>query len=565
MHRFFILVFCIVCFSFSALAQKKKRPRAFKLPNNISNSDKRKVEKATKLLNEGRLLDGERILVILRNENMNHAYFHEALVQIQKQILDRIAYEHPPSDEEGELFLQGNEITPDKNLEENFVDNGLARSTEEKQETVDNIRLSRRDRRALKKALKEKAETEEATNVENPIGAAKKEIDKINAAQRRADNAKKEQAKRDRKVAKQDGDLMLVPYDSYAQDIVNNSRLATLKHERVDSAAHYLRVLLIDTVAYDTLLNNDQLTLMEDGLDYFYAKDYIRASEKLKEIANQEPDYFPAHILLADCFYNLGLDTPTFDQMIYITQTFDARPEGFERLSRYYLAKGKFKEAAECILKAIMIYPEDCYFAQLNNILKRTGRKLNTQWVRREVYPVNSQKKYAEIIAGKKSIWRYYQNAETEVHSYATEKGVLRSNEITNEEYLEVYAWNEMLADHEIEIDTVIEDAKERTAYLTRLNLQKKDSISDEPIRFPFARAMQKMGYLDCYVFISLFHHDLYPAFQQFVLMNPDKVEKYFYILLNWEDEKFDKFRVEKKETDTKKSKKKKGRKKKSR
>ena len=55
---------------------------------------------------------------------------------------------------------------------------------------------------------------------------------------------------------------------------------------------------------------------------------------------------------------------------------------------------------------------------------------------------------------------------------------------------------------------------------------------------------MQKMGYLDCYVFISLFHHDLYPAFKDFVLLHPDKVEKYFYILLDWEDEKFGQFRI---------------------
>jgi hypothetical protein len=36
----------------------------------------------------------------------------------------------------------------------------------------------------------------------------------------------------------------------------------------------------------------------------------------------------------------------------------------------------------------------------------------------------------------------------------------------------------------------------------------------------------------------------MHDAFKDFVLLNPEKIEKYFYILLNWEDEKFDKFRV---------------------
>ena len=54
---------------------------------------------------------------------------------------------------------------------------------------------------------------------------------------------------------------------------------------------------------------------------------------------------------------------------------------------------------------------------------------------------------------------------------------------------------------------------------------------------------MEKIGYLDCYVLITLFHHDLYGQFNDFITLNDDKVKKYFYLLINWEDEKFDKLR----------------------
>lgn len=542
----FLIILFIGYSSFSVVAQKKKKSRAFKLPDNISSADKRKVEKATKLLNQGKLFEGENILVELRDENMNHAYFHEALIQIQKQILDKIAYEHPPNEEEGEYFLQGNEIfKPEKNLEENFVENGLARSNIEKEETVENIRLSRKDKRKLKKALEKQINNNViGDSLLNPIEAAQNEIDKVNSDLRKEDALKEEKAKLDKKKAKKEGDMMLMSYETYAREVTKNSRLATLKHERVDSASHFLRVLLIDTTAYDTLLNSDQVVQMEDALDYYYTRDYFRAAERFKQITNDEPDCFPAHLALANCYYNMGLDSPTFKQMVYLTQTFDERPEGLEGLSRYFLAKGKFKKAAECILKAIMIYPEDSYFSQLNNILKRTGRTLTSQWIRREVYPLNTAKNYAEIIAKEKSSWRYYQNAGAQVYSYASEKGILRSNEITNERYLELYGWKEMLKDHSNEIDTTIKDPKKRAAYLMRSNAMKKDTAQIKQIDFHFARSMQKIGYLDCYVFITLYHHDLYPAFKEFVMLNPEKVEKYFYILLNWEDDKFDKYRV---------------------
>ena len=42
------------------------------------------------------------------------------------------------------------------------------------------------------------------------------------------------------------------------------------------------------------------------------------------------------------------------------------------------------------------------------------------------------------------------------------------------------------------------------------------------------------------YVFITLFHHDIYTQFKDYVEKNPEKVKEYFYILINWNDKKFD-------------------------
>ncbi len=535
-------------FSLGTQAQKK-------LPNFISNADKRKVERAKKLLNQGKILEGEKILIDLRNENINEGYFHEALAQIQMQILSKIALQTPLLEDEGEYFLDGTEVLkPAVTLAENFVNNGLARTAEEKKETVDHIRLARSDKKKLKKVIGKEEEVSK-DSLQNPIDAAKAELDKANAVAAALDLSKKEKLASDKKKAKKENDLSLISYDSYVYQLVNTSRLATLKHERVDSASHYLRVLTIDTIKYDTLLAQVDVDLFADALDYYYTRDYTRAAKRFKAITQKHIDYFPAHLYLANSYFNLGLDTPSYKQFVYLTENFSQRPEGLEGLSRYYLAKGKYKAAAAAIIRAIMIYPEDAYFAQLDRILKRTGKTFKSQWVRREVYPLKTKKNYEEIIAKEESPWRYYQNAKSMVYSYAKD-GVLRSNEVTNERYLELYAWKEMLAGN-LRIDSLIQDPKKRAEYLKKNNLNEKRKKKQKKVNFPFARSMQKMGYLDCYVFVSLFHHDLYDGFKDFVASNPAKVEEYFNILLSWESKKYDKFRVKNPEESTQKAKKK--------
>lgn len=561
--RQLIIVFLFLLIGSNCFCQKKKGINfSKKLPNYITDADRRKVEKAKKLLNQGKVFEGEKALIDLRDQNMNHAYFHEALVQIQKQILDQIAFERPPDELEGEYFLYGKDLLkPDLSLEENFISNGLARTKEEKKETVDNIRLAIRDKKRLKRILKNmKDEAVEKDSVLNPIEAAKKEIDKENNNLRKKENEQAEQLRLEKKNAKKEKDIFLIPYKSYAYQVISTSRLASLKHERVDSSSHYLRILTIDTIRYDTLLTMGQIDTFAEALDYYYHRDYTRSANLLKTLTAKHLDYFPAQDYLGRAYFKMGLDTPTYNQFVYLAQTFEYRPEGLLGLSRYFLAKGKYKKAAASIIKAIAIYPEDAYFVQLDNILKRDGKRLKTQWIRREVYPVTSAKNYVDIIAKEKSLWRYYQNAGAEMHSYASPEGILRGNEITRERYLELYAWKEMLKEHD-ELALEIKDPKKRAEYLSKNNQGKKKK--DNKISFPFARSMQKMGLLDCYVFITLFHNDLYPAFKEFVRLNPDKVEQYFNVLLNWEDKKFDKYRIVQAEDKEKKEKKKKSKKKK--
>jgi len=94
--------------------------------------------------------------------------------------------------------------------------------------------------------------------------------------------------------------------------------------------------------------------------------------------------------------------------------------------------------------------------------------------------------------------WIYYSKALPKIKEYCNEKGlIIKSNSLTQEKYLEVYSWEEML----------------------------KNSDSK---KLGQARKMQAIGFLDCYVLITCFHDDNYEQFLHFVTNNKEKIENYF-------------------------------------
>ena len=56
----------------------------------IPDAEKRKIIKAKKLFNSFKIYEGEKILKDLVREHPHEAYYHEALVQLQRQVLDQL-------------------------------------------------------------------------------------------------------------------------------------------------------------------------------------------------------------------------------------------------------------------------------------------------------------------------------------------------------------------------------------------------------------------------------------------------------------------------------------------
>jgi hypothetical protein len=95
--------------------------------------------------------------------------------------------------------------------------------------------------------------------------------------------------------------------------------------------------------------------------------------------------------------------------------------------------------------------------------------------------------------------WMYYQKAKDEIKSYCDSTGIIvKDCPLTQSKYMEVYAWEKMLK-----------------------------SAPTVPANLAFAKKMADAGYLDCYIFISVFHFDLYDQYADFVMHNMDRVKKY--------------------------------------
>ncbi|MBL7767074.1 MAG: tetratricopeptide repeat protein [Chitinophagaceae bacterium] len=503
-----------------ALAQKK-------VDQVIPNDDKRKVERARKLYNELKIFEGERILKELVRKHPNEAYYHEALVQMQRQVLRRIQEAGAAMDILNPRHIKDSMNAPDVyDTDTLYQDEApvVSKIKEEKvNEAADTNGWNGLDRspRKEKKSRKEKKEKKLDEEEEPVLQEAVVTIDStlLNdeegesggievggwQVKKPKDNGLKRQLKMLEEIAQ-------IPYDMYLYDMLQNARSSTRLLDNVDSASRYMREFYVDTVDPDLEVNEEARTAYQSGLEDYYSDDIPAAAKWFEKAVKKDSLFFQAWLKLGDAYFMMNSDTLGFRAYRRATQLNVWRPEGYEKLSMAYYNLGKYKEAAASIIEAIMIYPQHHYFSVLERVVAKSGRLFNSQWIKREVFPATTSKVYEEIIAQEKTPWWHYQAAKQDVFSYFDTIGIVRPNEKTAERYLEVYAWKRML----------------------------NNTAADQ---FQFARAMDQLGFLDCYVLVSLFHQDLYGQYLDLMLRNSEKVRQYFYVLINWEDKKFDKVR----------------------
>jgi Flp pilus assembly protein TadD len=517
MRIFFIFVFLFLFFKGNAQTR---------LPNVISKSDGKKVIKARRMLNNFHLFEGEKKFKELRDKHPLDAYFHEALVQVQYQIYNQIKLAQGENDNELDSLGNDNFGFGNSTLSENtqlsykevFVENGLDRGEEGKKAKKEKKVNKRKEKRNKKEIEEQEIQSEEDKKASATIDESlksNKDFDEEIEEMLTSTSLTKEEKEilKNKKEAHRMRDLFLLAPETYKEDLINNCRNATRLHYKVDSASHYLRMFFVDTPTVKTYLDEDDALSFSEALNFSASHEYPHAIPLLKKVVAKNQENYDVRIALAKAYLESGFDSLAFSEYRYLTAQVPNRPEAFLGLSNWYLYKGLYLDASTYAIEAILVYPEHQYWDQLKTVVEKAGKKFDPHWISREVYPLNTENNFEEIVVTDKSPWFHYQAAKAPVYGYTPPTGIIGNNELTKERYLEVYGWNFMLA---------------RAA--------KKDP-------YPFARVMQKIGYLDCYTLISLFHQDLYPQFVDLVKQHPKKVRQYFYMLLNWEDKRFDEYR----------------------
>jgi tetratricopeptide (TPR) repeat protein len=485
-----------------------------KLENTIPNDARRKVEHARKLFNQLKIFDGERVLKELIKEHPNDCYYRNALLQMQRQVLRLVSYS------QGQVEWKSGDSLPamldSLDLEEDTLHDARPSNTVSNADNVEEgIGIGGLDRgpsSSKKKPMESQSDapllSEAVMTIDSNL--LKPELDADGDTVRK--RTKKEKALQ--RQMKALNDLAQIPYEGYKQDFLLNARRATLDLFCNDSASGYLREFMVDTLNPDWGIPEEVTELFEDGLFQLRQRNYPAAAKLLEQAVANHPEYFHARMRLADTYFFLNKDSSARKLLRQVIQDYPLRPEPFVRIAEHFYEVGRYEDGIAALIDAICIYPQQNYFARIHDMALKLGYTFDDHWIRREVFPLTTSKNYEELIAVEKTPWWQYQSVKQDVFSYYDTLGKVRPNDKTTERYLEIYAWKKML---------------ERTG---------KD-------KFPFARAMDKIDYLDCYVFITLFHQDIYTQFADFAKFNKERIKKYFFLWMNWESKKFDKLRLE--------------------
>jgi tetratricopeptide (TPR) repeat protein len=285
-----------------------------------------------------------------------------------------------------------------------------------------------------------------------------------------------------------------------AKDLcIDDARRATMSTNNCYMSAILLRNLLVDPKV-DTNVCKAALKYYDDAEDEFSKKNYESASKLYMHAIEKQPDFYMASMYLGDAFYFMGY----FDKALeYFKEAKNKFPDMLEPRKYIVDTYGKlrmYKAASDEALESFMVYPDYSMAVKYEDALYMQNVKLLIDWMPRGCLPKLKEDSDNKLISDIKIKvpWNYYKESAADIKDYVDDKGFIKTNDKTNEKYLELYRWKAML------------------------------TKSNDP-SLATAKKMLDEGYLDCYVFITCFHIDIYNQYLDFVRNNKDKIEKYFY------------------------------------
>ncbi len=282
-------------------------------------------------------------------------------------------------------------------------------------------------------------------------------------------------------------------YDAY----VNTLRMATLKSNTAYSSAILLRNEKV-SVNVDTNISEKAMVYYQVAEKAFQQGNYNEAAKNYQKAVEEEPNFYKASLYLGDSYYFIKNYNEAISKFKEAKEKFPYKLEPRKYLLDAYAKEGLYSNSIEEGIASFTVYPDISMYGKLQYVVDLNGGDLDIGWTQRGCFPMVVNNSITDVISNENNAWYQYQLAGNKMLEHCDENGrILESNGLTKTKYLEVYCWEQML----------------------------QNSGDDE---FVEAKKMQEQGYLDCYVFVTCFHQDLFTQYQDFALNNSDRITEYF-------------------------------------
>jgi tetratricopeptide (TPR) repeat protein len=278
---------------------------------------------------------------------------------------------------------------------------------------------------------------------------------------------------------------------------INVCRKSTLESSS-HTGDYYLRKYLVDYDP-DSLRSEKAISYFDEGKEFMEKEDFELAELNFRKAWAEDSAYYSAIVSLGNTF----LAREDYDSaIVYYNMAKNMHPDLLEprkNIIDALLEKELYFRAKKECLEAFTVYPGFDVKLRYQIILAQENKYMDSHRFLRYFFPNNMKLEDQGILYG---MWDTYRGCKKKISKYCSEDGIIEPNPETEDKYLEVYSFRSMLKEHENEL----------------------------PEYMRFGYKMMEEGYLECYVFFSMFHVDIYPQFKDYMSVDLNRVKTIEYI-----------------------------------
>lgn len=290
-------------------------------------------------------------------------------------------------------------------------------------------------------------------------------------------------------------DINKLKFVQYNIEMISQCKLATILCEKQGLASSILYDELVATKV-DTAVSDDARSAYNQGDEEYNQENWSASIKQYQKALREDSTYYNATVSIAMAYEKMEEWEKAANWYEKAKRMQPSRTKPYSGLVDAYSKLKRWDDAYNACVDGIIVYPDNDFFESLGEICEKQGKSFNRHWMSRTYLP-NRMNTNQE--AANNEPWSFYRTAKDKIVDNCNDDGVInKSTELTNQKYMEVYSWEYML---------------------------KKDD-SDEK-EFGFARKMEKEGYLDCFVFVSMYHVNFREQYEDFSKNNAERIRTY--------------------------------------